>query len=240
MAEGSQSTAAEAGVFARADALGETVLVASGDSGAYTCINQDWGATPSPQYISVSSPASGPGVTAVGGTSLSLNRNSTWYREEAWQNAAATAGSGGGISAYFARPAWQRGPGVVTSDDTSNRREVPDVAADADPLTSSQVVIDGRLTQAGGTSQAAPIWAGMMADIDQYLRQRKLPLAGFLNPALYALAASKPSYAPFHDIAVGDNLVYPATRGYDLATGLGTPDAWNLARDLADYEGGRP
>ncbi|MBV9281676.1 MAG: S53 family peptidase, partial [Chloroflexi bacterium] len=237
-AEGSSAVQAENNVFAQADALGESVLVASGDSGAYTCLEQDWGGAPSPQAIGVSAPASEPSVTAVGGTSLDLHANSTWYREEAWQNAAATAGSGGGISQYFARPSWQRGPGVVNFYDTTNHREVPDISADADPLTGAQVVISGQLTQVGGTSQATPIWAGMMALIDQYLRQQGRTVAGFLNPALYALAANRPTYPPFHDITVGDNLVYPATPGYNLATGLGTPDAWNLARDLAAYAGG--
>jgi kumamolisin len=126
----------------------------------------------------------------------------------------------------------------MNSYNSSNHREVPDIAADADPLTSAQVVISGQLTQAGGTSQAAPIWAGMMAVIDSYLRHNRRPVAGFLNPALYRLAAGKPAYPPFHDVTVGDNLVYPATPGYDLASGLGTPDAWNLARDLAAHEGG--
>jgi kumamolisin len=238
-AEGSSEVQAESSSFAQADALGETVLVASGDSGGYTCLEQDWGAAPSPQYIGVSSPASGPNVTAVGGTSLSLTAGSSWYREEAWQNAPATVGSGGGVSAYFARPSWQHGPGVVNSLDATNRREVPDISADADPLTSAQVVINGQLTQAGGTSQAAPIWAGMMALIDQYLRRSGHSPAGFLNPALYALAASHPVHRPLHDVTVGDNLLYPATPGYDLATGLGTPDAWNLARDLAAYEGNK-
>lgn len=238
-AEGAQSVQAENSTYARAAALGETVLVASGDTGAYTCLQQNWGAAPSPRYVGVSSPASEPNVTAVGGTSLDLHANSAWYREQAWQNAAATAGTGGGTSAYFARPTWQRGPGVITSYNTANRREVPDIAADADPLTGAQVVISGQLTQVGGTSQATPIWAGMMALMNQYLKQQHLPVAGFLNPALYRLAAGSPTYPPFHDVTLGSNLLYPTGPGYDMTTGLGSPDAWNLVRDLAAYEGGR-
>jgi kumamolisin len=57
-----------------------------------------------------------------------------------------------------------------------------------------------------------------------------------MNPALYTLAATHQPYPPFHDVTVGDNLYYPATPRYDLATGLGTPDAWNLARDLVLYQ----
>lgn len=236
---GRATDSAENSVFAGADALGEAVFVASGDSGAFTCLTNDWGAPPMPRYIGVSVPASDSSVTAVGGTRLSLNPNSSWYREEAWVNPPESAGTGGGISAYFGRPTWQHGPGVVNGFDSSGRREVPDVAADADPLSGAQIVINGSVAEVGGTSQAAPIWAGMTALIDQYLRRRGLHTIGFLNPALYRLASGAPAHPPFHDVTLGTNLVYPATRGYDLATGLGTPDAWNLARDLATYEGSR-
>jgi kumamolisin len=117
---------------------------------------------------------------------------------------------------------------------------VPDVAGDADPLTSAQVVIGGNLTEAGGTSQAAPIWAGITALVNGYLKGHGKPVAGFVNPALYRLAAGSPTYPPFHDVTVGGNLVYPAGPGYDMATGLGTPNAWNLARDLLIQKGGKP
>lgn len=239
-AEGSATVKAENNVFSQADALGISVLVSSGDSGAYTCLQQDWSASPSPKYVGVSSPASSPSVTAVGGTSLNLHANSTWYREQAWQNPSATVATGGGVSQYFARPSWQRGPGVQSAGaQGNNRRLVPDISAEADPLTGAQVVIQGKLVHAGGTSEAAPIWAGMMALINQYLQKQGRPVAGFLNPALYALAAGSPAYPPLHDVTQGTNLLDPATPGYDMATGLGTPDAWNLARDLAAYEGGQ-
>ncbi len=238
-AEGRGLVDAENSAFTEADALGESVFAASGDNGAFTCLDQNWGAPPGPGAIGVSAPASSPGVTAVGGTRLSLHTNGTWYREEVWENPPATAGSGGGISAYFARPSWQRGPGVRNSYDGSGRRELPDVAADADPAGSAQIVINGHLTAAGGTSQAAPIWAGMTALMNQYLKQRGESSAGFLNPVLYALTAGKPAYPPFHDVTIGTNLVYPATPGYDLASGLGTPDAWNLVRDIAAYKAGK-
>jgi kumamolisin len=112
-------------------------------------------------------------------------------------------------------------------------RELPDISAVADPLTSAQVVIGGSLTEAGGTSQAAPIWAGMTALINQYLKKQGRPVAGFLNPSLYRLVSANPPYPPLHDVTLGTNLAYSAGPGYDMATGLGTPDAWNLARDLA-------
>ncbi len=238
-AEGQGLVSAESSVFTEADLLGESVFAASGDNGAFTCLDQNWGAPPGPGAIGVSSPASSPGLTSVGGTRLSLHANATWYREEVWENPPATAGSGGGVSAYFPRPSWQHGQGVDNLYDRSGRREVPDVAADADPAGSVQIIVNGHLTAAGGTSQAAPIWAGITALVDQYLRGRKEAPAGFLNPTLYALASGKPAYAPFHDVTAGSNLVYPATTGYDMASGLGTPDAWNLARDLAAREAGK-
>jgi kumamolisin len=92
------------------------------------------------------------------------------------------------------------------------------------------------LYRGGGTSQAAPIWAGIAALIDEYLKKQGVHPIGFMNPALYALTATHQPYPPFHDVTVGGNLYYPATPGYDLATGLGTPDAWNLARDLVAYQ----
>jgi kumamolisin len=234
-AAGRGDAQAESGAFAPAAALGVSTFVASGDNGAFTCLDQDWGAPPGPRALGVSIPASVPGVTAVGGTRLSLHDNAAWYREEVWENPAETSGSGGGRSSYFGRPSWQRGPGTGGS-----QRQVPDVAGDADPLTSAQVVIGGNLTEAGGTSQAAPIWAGITALVNGYLKGHGKPVAGFMNPALYRLAAGSPAYPPFHDVTVGGNLVYPAGPGYDMATGLGTPNAWNLARDLLIQKGGKP
>jgi kumamolisin len=232
-AAGRGDAQAESAAFSPTGALGVSTFVASGDNGAYTCLDQDWGAPPGPRSLGVSIPASVPGVTAVGGTRLSLNSNSTWYREEVWENPAETTGSGGGRSVYFSRPSWQRGPGTGGS-----MRQVPDISAAADPLTSAQVVIGGSVTEAGGTSQAAPIWAGITALMNQYLTRQGKPVAGFLNPALYRLATAHPQYSPFHDVTLGTNLAYPAGSGYDMATGLGTPDAWNLVRDLA-AQGGR-
>lgn len=234
-AEGASSAQGEANAFSRADALGESVLVASGDSGAFTCLSENWGAPPSAQYVGVSMPAAAPGVTGVGGTRLSLTAGGLWYREEAWQNSIQTAGSGGGVSTLFTRPSWQTGPGVANRYNGGLHREVPDVSADADVLTSATIDVNGNLVEEGGTSQAAPIWAGMTALIDQYLHRNGSRSAGFLNPALYHFAATKQTFRAFHDVVTGTNLVYPATPGYDLATGLGSPDAWNLARDFRAY-----
>jgi kumamolisin len=123
--------------------------------------------------------------------------------------------------------------------DGRHSREVPDVSAIADPATSGEYVIDGGLTVEGGTSQAAPIWAGIMALADEYLQRHGARRVGFANPALYALARGTWPYPAFNDVTTGANLLYPATPGYDMASGLGTPNAWNLARDLLAYSRGR-
>ena len=94
-------------------------------------------------------------------------------------------------------------------------------------------------SEGGGTSQSAPIWAGITALINQYLQQQGLKPAGFLNPALYKIANSTSAQPALYDVTKGTNLYYPATPGYDMATGLGTPDAWALAQDLAAYQQGK-
>jgi kumamolisin len=230
-------------IYDRADTLGEAWFVASGDQGAYGCYQalEQSGDPPSSRDIGVDMPASAPGVTGVGGTRLSVRSDGSWYTEETWEGPAETSGSGGGVSPDYSRPVWQQGPGVSNAAlDPNGMREVPDVSAIADPATSGVYAIDGNLTSEGGTSQAAPIWAGIMALIDQYLVRHGGHKLGFANPALYALARTSQPFPPFHDVTLGSNLVYPATAGYDMATGLGTPDAWNLARDLLAYEGGSP
>jgi kumamolisin len=225
-------------IYDRADALGEAWFAASGDQGAYDCLQalEQPGDPPSDRDIGVDLPASAPGVTGVGGTRLSVRTDSTWYAEQAWEAPAETAGGGGGVSTYFSRPSWQRAAGVGDrAYDRAGMREVPDVSAIADPSTSGVYAIDGSYTREGGTSQAAPIWAGITALTDEYLHKNGAHRLGFANPALYALARSTQPYPPFHDVTIGGNLAYPATTGYDMATGLGTPDAWNLARDLLAY-----
>jgi kumamolisin len=217
--------------FDQADALGESVFISSGDSGAFTCLTDNWGAAPTNRYIGASSPATAPGVTSVGGTRISVGKDGTWYREEVWENPAETEASGGGPSLFVPRPAWQTGPGV----DLKSKRQTPDVSADADPQTGATLKFVEGWFQGGGTSQAAPIWAGMAALMNQYLNSHGMNTLGFLNPALYAIAKGAPQFPAFHDVTIGTNLVNPAGPGYDMASGLGTPDAWNLMRDLQTY-----
>jgi kumamolisin len=225
-------------MYDKADHLGESIFASSGDSGAYGCLGYgDYkrGTPPSDQDVGIEYPAAAPGVTAVGGTRLSVLQNRGWYDETVWEDPLETEGTGGGLSAYHPRPAWQRGPGIHNQY-SNGKREVPDVSADADGVSSVAVYEGGQVGPVGGTSQSTPIWAGMTALINEYLKKQGAHPIGFMNPALYTLAATHQLYPPFHDVTVGDNLYYPATPGYDLATGLGTPDAWNLARDLVRYQ----
>lgn len=224
-------------IFKQGSAQGMTMFAASGDSGAYDCNDSN---------LAVDSPAGDPYITAVGGTNLQTS-NGAYGSESVWSNPTDTqrspkgSGGGGGISNTFAQPSWQVGPGVKNQYSNGNR-EVPDVSADADPQTGYNVyctvAASGCPTTGnivvGGTSAAAPLWAGSLALINESLQNAGKSRAGFVSPQLYALANSQPQYAPFHDVTQGTNLYYPATAGYDQATGLGSPDIYNIARDLAN------
>ena len=228
-------------VYDQAAQQGGTVFVSTGDSGAFGCLSRNRQAAPTSEYVGVELPAAVPSVTAVGGTHLSVRQDGSWYDEVVWMSAPDTEATGGGVSSLFARPQWQQAPGVDNEFNPDHMRSIPDVAADADYYSGMAIYDRGNPDQGSGTSQAAPIWAGLTALINEYLKSRGLKPVGFLNPALYTLARGNPPFPPFHDIVVGTDLVHPATPGYDLATGLGSPDVWNLARDLEAYQrnGGR-
>ncbi|MGH9046776.1 MAG: S53 family peptidase, partial [Acidimicrobiales bacterium] len=220
---------------AKVEGKGATVFASSGDSGGLDCTpDSDDGDPPQSSFEGVSVPASLPAVTGVGGTALSTDATGRYIRETTWSEPLLSQGSGGGVAGAFARPTWQVGVGTGGQSDTGNGREVPDVSADSDPSTGNFIVDDNNQAEiGGGTSLAAPIWAGATAIMDQYLSASHHPPIGFFNPALYHLANSKDPYRPFHDVTVGGNDFYPATPGYDMVTGLGSPNVFNLARDLA-------
>jgi kumamolisin len=218
---------------ASAEAKGSTVFASSGDSGGLECTpDAEDGLAPRSSDEGVSVPAALPAVTGTGGTSLTTDASGNYVRETTWSEPLLSQGSGGGVSVFAPRPSWQTGIGTGGQVDTGNGREVPDVSADADPSTGNAIVENGSHAQGGGTSLAAPIWAAMTALIDQYLEADHLPPVGFFNPILYHLANSAVPYPAFHDITVGGNDFYSATPGYDMVTGLGSPDVYNLARDL--------
>ncbi len=190
---------------------GVTFVAASGDSG-------------SPGYY----PAYSPNVLSAGGTTLNLNADDTYQSETAW------SGSGGGTSQFEAEPAYQK---AVQS---TGFRTIPDVAWDADPNTGVAVYDSwddtdnsGPWLEIGGTSVAAPSWAGLIAIANQgrvAAGGSTLDGATETLPALYSLPAGD-----FHDITVGSNGGFKAGPGYDEVTGLGTPRADRLVPDLLAY-----
>ncbi|MCY0874971.1 MAG: protease pro-enzyme activation domain-containing protein [Firmicutes bacterium] len=211
---------AENDLFMQAAAEGISNYAASGDSAAYDDPN-----TSSP---TVDFPASDPYVSAAGGTSLYLNPDDDSRVEEtAWTyNPALGWGSGGGYSAYFKEPTWEQNAGIA---DPTLMNGLPDVALNADPLTGYQIYYEGAWNSGyGGTSFAAPEWAGITALADQALGKS----LGFVNPLWFSLCQTGEYATAFHDITEGNNGAYSAGTGWDPVTGWGTPDVFNLIADL--------
>ncbi len=201
-------------------------FVASGDNGAFTCgLDQDPAA---------SFPSTLPTVTAVGGTSVFESEQGVYFKEYAWSSPLDQAGSGGGASAFYAEPDYQKNE---TSPLGHGERQVPDVAADGDPSTGFHIVFEGRDGQVGGTSAATPVWAATIALINQDMKKKGLREVGFANPALYWMGDNLPKFnpRPFHDIRSGNNLGYIAAPGWDFATGWGSMDAAGLDAAWARY-----
>mgnify|MGYP001572027977 CR=1 FL=1 len=208
---------------------GTTAFDASGDLAGLECKGgQDWASPPSDDDIGLDAVASLPEMTDVGGTTLSTDNAGGWLAEQSWFDVPLSHGTGGGVSALFDRPVWQRG---VLADRDRGKRLTPDVAAVADAFTGVKFVFGGNLVVGGGTSQAAPIWAGIAAVLNQYMLANGGRLLGDLNPLLYRVA-DVVSTPVFRDITLGGNAVESAMQGYDLVTGLGTPDVATLASRL--------
>jgi kumamolisin len=128
------------------------------------------------------------------------------------------------VSDIFPIPTYQASAGVPVQPETKFAgRGVPDVAGDADPVTGYQVRVDGNNTVIGGTSAVAPLWAGLIALINQTLGKP----VGFVQPALYKIGESV-----FHDITKGNNGNYQAGKGWDACTGMGTPNGTALVKAL--------
>ena len=208
---------------------GTTAFNANGDLAGLECKGgEHWSTPPDADEIGLDAVASVPEMTNVGGTSLSTDRSGTWLSEQSWFDVPLSQGTGGGMSNLFERPVWQDG---LTVGARGDRRLTPDIAAVADPETGVKIVFGQQVTVGGGTSLAAPIWAGMAAVMNQYLLANGGRLLGDLNPLLYEIleGASLPG---FRDITLGGNAVNDALPGYDLVTGLGTPRIAGLAENL--------
>jgi subtilase family serine protease len=215
------------------------VLAAAGDNGSSN-LETD-GVTFYP-FPTVGFPASSPLVTSVGGTTLYADTSGNYQSETVWSNPGCCAG-GGGISQIFEEPLYQQ---LSLPKDVrrqlGGRRGVPDVSYNADCNNVILVYLSYLgAAEAGfygicGTSEGSPQWAGIVADLNQYAGR---PL-GFLNPALYALGGIGRFGSLGRDITVGNNALlevpgavapgYSATRGWDLASGWGTPNLVELPK----------
>lgn len=220
--------------LATAHTHGTTAFNASGDLAGLECKGgQDWSSAPGKDDIGLDSVASVPEMTDVGGTTLSTDADGDWLAEQAWFDVPLSQGTGGGVSSLFDRPDWQHGLSAPGSTEAGGdqKRLTPDIAAVADPFTGVKIVLNGQVLVGGGTSQSAPLWAAMAAVMNQYLIANGGRAIGDLNPLLYRIAKGAPLPA-FRDVTLGGNAVASAAPGYDLVTGLGTPDVENLAKNL--------
>jgi subtilase family serine protease len=210
--------AADDPYFKKMAAQGQSFFVAAGDSDKWTSSNYPY-------------PAEDANVTSVGGTDLATSgANGAWSSEIGWVD------GGGGISPdHIAIPSWQLLPGVITSSNGGSTiyRNGPDVSANAN--FSFYVCADQTACTAnsyGGTSFAAPMWAGYIALANQQAAGNLAPPVGFLNPAIYSIGLSSSSYAAdFHDVTSGNN-GFSAVTGFDLDTGWGSPKGASLINAL--------
>jgi len=221
--------------FALVAAAGITMCASSGDGGSNPGNPSSGTAAYAPSNpLSVDWPASDPNVTAVGGTTVNFDQNYNYNFETAWFDSSTPASGiysgGGGSSAVFFRPTWQAGVPF-----TGNGRLLPDVALVADGANpfnlhfGSFCVLNGRAQGGGGTSLATPVFAGIVAIINQARAKAGGTSLGLLGPSIYPLVGTK----CFTDITVGSNGSWPARVGYDLCTGMGSPNVANLIAALA-------
>ncbi len=207
-------------VFQQAATLGVTVCVAAGDSGSDDGVGDG--------QAHADFPASSAYVLACGGTRIAFSGN-TITSETVWNGGTNDGATGGGVSDLFAVPTWQQSANVPPSVNSNQRvgRGVPDVAGNADPQSGYQVLVDGQSIIVGGTSAVAPLYAGLVALLNQQLGKP----VGFLNPTLYQQAAIA------RDITSGNNAFngapgYSAGPGWDACSGVGVVDGGKLLAAL--------
>ncbi|MDT5359433.1 MAG: kumamolisin [Mycobacterium sp.] len=221
--------------MANAHKHGTAIFDASGDTGGLECKGgEDWASPPGPDDVGLDAVASVPEIISVGGTTLSTDAKGEWLAEQAWVDGPLSQGTSGGVSSLFPRPAYQSS---VSVDRDPEHRLTPDVSAVADPFTGVRIVYDGQPRIGAGTSQSAPIWAAMTVLMNQYLQANGGKAVGDLNPLLYRVAAGS-NLPGFRDVSLGSNAVDVSVPGYDLVTGLGSPNVANLARNLLELQKG--
>jgi len=204
--------------FQKMAAQGQNFFAASGDSSTWSRRVEAW-------------PADDDYVVSVGGTDLTTSgAGGAWASETAWVD------SGGGISPdRIAIPSWQQLSGVINSSNkgSTTYRNGPDVSANANFTFYTCANQTSCLANTyGGTSFAAPMWAGFIALVNQQLASQGNATIGFLNPTLYAENVTSAYSTGFHDITSGTSGSYSAVTGYDLVTGWGSPKA-GLITELA-------
>jgi subtilase family serine protease len=205
-------------IFKQFIAQGQSILQASGDSGSYA--------------NGIMPPSDDPSVTVVGGTSLvTSGPGGAWQSESTW------SGSGGGVSTTYPIPAWQVGHNIAAAGGSATMRNTPDVALTAD-IQMYLICNNGQQISVGGTSAAAPLWAGFIALANQQAGTARKPSVGFLNPPLYTIGGSGAYAAGMHDIVSGSNGGFKALPGYDLTTGWGSPAGQPLIYDLSGTSAG--
>ncbi len=216
----SQATQQMNQVFQQAAALGVTICVAAGDAGSDDGVGN--------RTANVDFPASSVYALACGGTRVTV-AGTTISNETVWNGGSNDGATGGGVSDLFAVPTWQQSAKVPPSVNSNRRvgRGVPDVAGNADPQSGYQVFVDGQSTIVGGTSAVAPLYAGLVALLNQQLGKP----VGFLNPTLYQQAAAA------RDVTRGNNAFngapgYSAGPGWDACSGVGVVDGGKLLAAL--------
>jgi subtilase family serine protease len=232
-------------IFKNMQAGGQSFFNAAGDSDAFTTGASSVNGVDNISLDNV--PSSSPYITQVGGTTLTMNGNGVSYSSETVWNWGVEygssddgVGSSGGISSDYSIPSWQTNvSNMAGRGGSASFRNIPDVALTADNVYvvagGSGVGEDG----IGGTSCAAPLWAGFMALVNQQAVANGRASAGFINPAIYTIAAGANYSSSFHDVTTGNNTwssspsLFYAESGYDLCTGLGTPNAAGLIAALA-------
>ena len=205
--------------FQKMSAQGQNFFAASGDSSTWSSKNEAW-------------PADNAFIVSVGGTDLvTASAGGAWKSETAWVD------SGGGISPdSIAIPSWQQLAGVINSTNkgSTTLRNGPDVSANAN--FTFYVCADQTTCTAnefGGTSFAAPMWAGYVALANQQLANNGEATLGFINPTIYAQNITSSYATDFHDITSGTSGSFSAVTGYDLVTGWGSPNGVGLINALA-------
>jgi pro-kumamolisin-like protein len=194
-------------------AQGQSMTQASGDSGAYE--------------NGVMTPSDDPNLTVVGGTSLTTSApGGAWQSESAWSD------SGGGVSTTYPIPSYQQSISMKTNGGSTTMRNIPDVALTAD-IQMFLIQSNGQACVVGGTSAAAPLWAGFIALANQQAATNSQPPIGFLNPPLYSIGEGSNYATDLHDITQGSNGGFSAVTGYDLTTGWGSPAGQHLINDLS-------